>query len=213
MHRFQTSMKLSAPELDIVVITEAASGVGRATALEFARHGARLGLVGLDTQGLEATRQQVEVLGGEAIVVTADPTDPDQLESAAETIEETFGPIDIWINNSPQGMHGTRTALRRMRPRKRGHIVELGFDGSPAYTDYWNSLQTELSQDGSPVKVSRVRFASGPLRAQPTARLIYIAARRTLELQRRWIIFGLSAILLGAFLPTIIRAIRNQRKY
>jgi NADP-dependent 3-hydroxy acid dehydrogenase YdfG len=85
---------------EVVVITGASAGVGRAAARKFARHGARIGLLARGNDGLEATRREVEDLGSDALVVTADVANADQVESAAARIEAEFGQIDIWINNA-----------------------------------------------------------------------------------------------------------------
>lgn len=135
---------------EVVVITGASAGVGRATVREFARHGARIGLLARGLDGLDAARKEVIALGGEAIVVPADVADPDQVEKAAAAVEEAFGPIDIWINNamvsvfSPVqemtaaeyrrvtevtylgAVYGTQSALKRMLPRNQGTIVQVG---------------------------------------------------------------------------------------
>ncbi len=87
-----------APE--VVVITGASAGVGRAAARKFARHGARIGLLARGTDGLKAARREVEELGSEALVIPTDVADADQVESAAAQVEAEFGHIDIWINNA-----------------------------------------------------------------------------------------------------------------
>ena len=84
----------------VVVITGASAGVGRATAREFARHGARIGLLARGNDGLNAARREVEELGSEALVIPIDVADADQVEAAAAQIEAQFGYIDIWINNA-----------------------------------------------------------------------------------------------------------------
>src|ERR671918_383176 len=87
-------------EPDVVVITGASAGVGRATARKFAKHGARIGLIGRGLDGLEAARKEVEDLGGKAFVVSADVANPDRMEAAAAQIEAELGKINIWINNA-----------------------------------------------------------------------------------------------------------------
>jgi NADP-dependent 3-hydroxy acid dehydrogenase YdfG len=128
---------------EVVVITRARAGVGRATAQAFARRGARVGLLTRGREKLEIAGQEVEAQGGQALVL---PTDV----AAAAAIEETFGPIDIWINNamvtvfSPTKelqpaearrvtevnylgyVYGTLAALKRMLPRDQGVIVQVG---------------------------------------------------------------------------------------
>jgi short-subunit dehydrogenase len=134
---------------EVVVVTGASAGVGRATVRRFACDGAWVGLIARGRDGLEAARQEVEAAGGRALVVPADVADASQVEAAAARVEETFGPIDIWINNAMNSVfspvkslradevrrvtevtylgyvHGTLSALQRMLPRNRGTIVQV----------------------------------------------------------------------------------------
>ncbi|QYM78815.1 SDR family oxidoreductase [Horticoccus luteus] len=138
------------PRAETVVITGASAGVGRATAREFARRGARLGLLARGRERLEATQREVEDLGGRAVILAADVADPQTTETLAQMTEDAFGPIDIWVNNAmasvyskivhtpPEEMkrvtevtylgyvYGTQAALRRMLKRDRGMIVQVG---------------------------------------------------------------------------------------
>src|SRR5688500_3380017 len=88
----------------VVVITGASAGIGRATAREYARAGARIGLIARGKDGLEAARRDVEALGGEALVISADVSEEEAVERAAATVEAAFGPIDTWINNAFAGI-------------------------------------------------------------------------------------------------------------
>lgn len=151
----------------VVVVTGASAGVGRATAREFAEQGARVGLLARGEAGLEGARQDVEAAGGEALVVPTDVTDPDQVEAAADAVEEEFGSIDIWVNDAMTSVfseakemepdeysrvtevtylgcvYGTRVALGRMLPRDEGTIVQvgsaLGYRGIPLQSAYCGS--------------------------------------------------------------------------
>lgn len=67
---------------EVVVITGASAGVGRATVREFARHGAWVGLIARGTDGLEGARREVEAAGGRALVLPVDVADPAQVEAA-----------------------------------------------------------------------------------------------------------------------------------
>lgn len=133
-----------------VVVTGASAGLGRAIAHEFARKGARVGLVSRDEQALRQTAEEVEKLGGKAAVFAADVSDSDAMDSAASVLEEQLGPIDIWVNNAMVSVfspvremdaadfrrvtevnylgyvHGTLSALRRMLPRDHGRIIQIG---------------------------------------------------------------------------------------
>lgn len=134
----------------VVVVTGASAGVGRATVREFAQQGASVGLIARGAEGLDGARREVERAGGRAHVAQADIADPDQVEAAAQSIEQALGPIDTWINvpmSSVFGrcfeitpaeyeraaevtylgsVYGTLAALRRMMPRDSGSIVQVG---------------------------------------------------------------------------------------
>src|SRR5687768_11417583 len=84
----------------VVVITGASAGVGRATARAFARFGARVGLLARGEDGLEAARTEIEAAGGKALVLPTDVADPSQVEAAADAVERELGPIDVWVNNA-----------------------------------------------------------------------------------------------------------------
>src|SRR3954470_23717704 len=83
---------------DVVVITGASAGVGRATARAFGRQGARVALLARGRAGLEAAAAEIRAAGGEALVLPTDVADPDQVEAAADAVEHQFGPIDVWVN-------------------------------------------------------------------------------------------------------------------
>src|ERR1051326_2060026 len=135
---------------EVVVITGASAGVGRATVREFAKHGAWIGLVARGRDGLEAARREVEAEGGRALVLETDVADPEQVERATQRVETELGPIDIWVNNAMASVfspikemtpeefkrvtevtylgyvYGSLAALKRMLPRDRGTIVHVG---------------------------------------------------------------------------------------
>jgi NAD(P)-dependent dehydrogenase (short-subunit alcohol dehydrogenase family) len=135
---------------EVVVITGASAGVGRATVQRFAREHAHIGLIARGHEGLEHARQEVEQAGGEALVFPADVADAGQVEAAAEAVEAKFGPIDIWINDAMVTVfspflemtseefhratevtylgfvYGTMSALKRMVPRDHGTVVQVG---------------------------------------------------------------------------------------
>ncbi|MGH8006471.1 MAG: SDR family oxidoreductase, partial [Candidatus Binatia bacterium] len=137
-----------APE--VVVITGASAGVGRATVRAFARRGAHVGLIARGQDGLEGAKREVEEAGGKALVVPTDVADSAQVEAAAALVEEQLGPIDIWVNNAMVSVfspikqttaeefrrvtevtylgvvYGTLAALQRMLPRDQGVIIQVG---------------------------------------------------------------------------------------
>ncbi len=84
----------------VVVVTGASAGVGRATAIECARRGARVALLARGAQGLAAAVDDVERAGGTALAVPTDVSDADAVEAAAARVEAELGEIDVWINNA-----------------------------------------------------------------------------------------------------------------
>ena len=135
---------------EVVVVTGASAGVGRATVQAFARRGARLGLIARGPDGLEAARKEVVQLGGSALVFAVDVANAEKVDEAAARVEEEFGPIDIWVNNAMVSVfspvkamtaeefhrvtevtylgvvYGTLAALKRMLLRDHGIIVQVG---------------------------------------------------------------------------------------
>lgn len=180
----------------VVVVTGASAGVGRAVVRHFASRGAKLALIARGKDGLLAARQEVEQAGSEAIDLVADVSDANAIEACAGRVEDHFGPIDIWINNAMVSVfspvkemkaeefrrvtevtylgyvHGTLAALKRMLPRNRGMILQVGsalsYRGIPLQAAYCaakhaiegfsESLRTELIHDNSNVLVSLVHL-------------------------------------------------------
>ena len=135
---------------ETVVVTGSSAGLGRAIAIEFAKRGAKVGLLARGEQGLKAAADEVKAAGGNPFRQTLDVADANAVEAAASNIERELGPIDIWINNAMVSVfspvkdmkpeeykrvtevtylgvvNGTLTALKRMLTRDKGKIVQVG---------------------------------------------------------------------------------------
>ena len=181
---------------EVVVVTGASAGLGRAIARQFGSKGAKVGLLARGVDGLEGAKREIEADGGSALVLPTDVADADAVEAAAARVEQEFGPIDIWVNNAMASVfspvkemkpeeykrvtevtylgvvYGTLSALRRMLPRDRGTIVQVGsalaYRSIPlqsaycaakhAISGFTDSLRCELIHDHSSVRVTMVQM-------------------------------------------------------
>jgi short-subunit dehydrogenase len=179
-----------------VVVTGASAGVGRATARAFGAKGDRVALLARGEAGLAAAAREVQEAGGTALAIALDVADADAVETATTRIELELGPIDVWVNCAMTAVlafvhetsaedvrrvtevsylgfvHGTLSALRRMRARDRGVIVQVGsalsYRAIPLQASYCaskfairgftDSLRTELLHEGSNVRVTMVQL-------------------------------------------------------
>lgn len=184
------------PSPKVVVVTGASAGVGRATVRKFARQGAQIGLLARGRDGLEAAKREVESLGGQGLVLPIDVANAGDVDTAAGAVERRFGPIDAWINNAMVSVfaplreiradefrrvtevtylgyvHGTMAALKRMRERNRGVIVQVGsalaYRGIPLQSAYCGakhaiqgfteSVRCELLHEGSNIHLTSVHL-------------------------------------------------------
>ena len=194
--KHQTTELLARDRPEVVVVTGASAGLGRAIVRAFAREGAHIGLLARGVDALEAARCEVEELGGQALVLPLDVADAEAIEAAAARVEDVYGPIHIWINNAMVSVfspvkkmtpeeykrvtevtylgvvYGTLAALKRMLPRNRGVIVQVGsalaYRGIPLQSAYCaakhaiqgfnDSLRSELIHDKSNVRVTMVQL-------------------------------------------------------
>src|SRR5207302_4488277 len=122
--RLARRLRMQPPE--VVVITGASAGVGRATARAFGKRGAKVGLIARGNDGLEAAKREIEELGGEAIVLPLDVADENAVEQAAAEVERVFGPIDIWINNA---MLSVFSPIMEMTPSDYRRVTEVTYLG------------------------------------------------------------------------------------
>ncbi len=180
----------------VVVVTGASAGLGRSIAHGFAKRGARVALLARNPQALEAAAKECEILGGEGLAIPTDVSDAEAVEAAAVRVEREFGPIDVWVNDAMVSVfspakemeasdykrvtevvylgtvHGTLAAMKRMLPRDKGTIVQVGsalaYRSIPlqsaycackhAINGFTDSIRCELHHDKSNVKISVVQM-------------------------------------------------------
>lgn len=140
----------------VVVVTGASSGLGRATAKQFAATGAKVILAARDSQSLREAVIECEGQGGEAMAVVCDVAEPEQVERLAQQAEATHGRIDVWVNNAgvslvakfgqaPMAMYerviavnllgtvyGSEAAMRRFRRQGYGTLINVASIQKPA---------------------------------------------------------------------------------
>ncbi len=178
----------------VVVVTGATAGVGCAIANRFARAGDRVGLIARDAEALDAMRNELEARGAEVAVAAADVADAEAVSAAGQYLEAQLGAVDIWVNDAmetvfsrfaditPQEfrrvtevcylgfVHGTMTALKSMRARGCGCIVQIGsalaYRGIPLQSAYCgakhairgftDSVRTELISERSAIRITMI---------------------------------------------------------
>ncbi|MEO6776525.1 MAG: SDR family oxidoreductase [Kofleriaceae bacterium] len=180
----------------VIVITGGTAGVGRATAEKFASEGDHVAVLARDQGRLDATVAEIERHGVHGLGISTDVADAAQVEAAATRVEAELGPIDVWINCAMTTVvapvddltpaeyqrvtdvcyhgfvWGTQAALRVMRPRRRGTIIQVGsalavrsiplqsaYCGAKhAIHGFTDSLRSELLHDGMPIELCMVQL-------------------------------------------------------
>ena len=182
----------------VAVVSGASAGIGRATADAFAEAGFAVGLLSRNAARLEQACGAIRARGGRALAIPLDVADAAQVEAACARVEHELGPVDAWVNSAmvtvfapfdevtPEEfrrvtevtylgtVHGTMAALRRMRARDRGTIVQVGSalayrsiplqsaycGAKAAVRGFTDALRCELIHDGSKVRLSMVQLSA-----------------------------------------------------
>jgi NADP-dependent 3-hydroxy acid dehydrogenase YdfG len=180
----------------VVVVTGASSGVGRAIAQALGAAGARVALIARGLDGLLGAGADVERAGGEALLLPLDLADADAVHDAADRVVATWGAIDAWVNDAMVSVfapadeitpsehrrvlevnylgtvHGTLAALRHMRRKGAGTILQVGsalaYRSIPLQSAYCaskaairaftDSLRSELIHARSRVRLTMVQL-------------------------------------------------------
>ncbi len=178
----------------IAVVTGAGAGVGRATVEAFAQEGYDIALLSRDPDRLNTAAEALRRYGGRALAIPTDVADAAAVETAADRIEQELGPIDVWVNVAMATVfapvhkltakeiergtavtylgqvHGTMSALKRMRERNRGTIINvgsaLGYRSVPlqsiycgakfAIRGFTDSLRSEIIHDKLDIHITMV---------------------------------------------------------
>ena len=178
----------------IVVVTGAGAGVGRATVEEFARQGYDVALLSRDPDRLSKAAAELLHYGGRTLAIPADVADAEAVEAAADKVEAELGPIDIWVNVAMATVfapvskltarevergtqvtylgqvYGMMAALKRMRTRDRGTIINVGsalayrsvplqsiYCGAKfAIRGFTDALRSEIIHDGLNIQITMV---------------------------------------------------------
>lgn len=182
------------PRRPVVVVTGGTAGIGRATVRAFAEAGYDVAVLARGQAGLDGAVADIQDLGGSALGISVDVSDIEGLEAATDRVEDELGEIDVWVNNAFVGslayfwdttpeefgrmtdvtyygqVNGTRAALRVMRARDRGAIVNVSSSlahrsiplqsaycgAKHAVKGFTESVRVELKATGSAVTIGLV---------------------------------------------------------
>src|SRR4051812_8701851 len=136
----------------VVVITGASSGIGRATALRFAKNGDNVVVAARRKSLLNDLVDECEELGAEALAIEADVSDQKSVEKLAKGAEKKFGRIDVWINDAGVGAVGK---FDEIKPEEHRRVVETNLNGT--INGSWYALRKFKEQrQGVLINVSSV---------------------------------------------------------
>jgi NAD(P)-dependent dehydrogenase (short-subunit alcohol dehydrogenase family) len=112
----------------VAFVTGAASGIGRATSIAFAREGARVAILDRTEDGLQQTADTIRANGGEAVIIACDVALPERVEAAVARVVDTFGRIDIAFNNA--GVENTAAPVAEITLESWDRILDINLRGT-----------------------------------------------------------------------------------
>ena len=121
----------------VAMVTGAASGIGRASALAFAEAGARVAVLDVDETGLDATADKIRAAGGEALTLPVDVTDLDAVTRAVADTVDAYGSLDAAHNNA--GVAGPYLPLDEYPPEEFYRVLQVDLIG------VWHCLRAQIA--------------------------------------------------------------------
>jgi citronellol/citronellal dehydrogenase len=97
---FRSPLDAGANEGAVAIVTGGGTGIGRATAFELARTGARVAICGRRPEPLEAVRAELDAGGHDVLAVPCDVREPEQVDGFLDRVDERFGTVDVLVNNA-----------------------------------------------------------------------------------------------------------------
>ena len=112
----------------VALITGAGSGIGKATALLFARQGARIGCLGHTPDPIQETVDEITRAGGQAVPLTADVSSPEQTQQATDRLAREYGRLDIVFANA--GINGVWAPIEEITPEEWNKTLSTNLSGT-----------------------------------------------------------------------------------
>src|SRR5215211_5949181 len=176
-----TTVHLKPVEEQVVVLMGASSGIGRETALRFARRGTKVVASARSEPGLHSLVEEIRGSGGEATAVVADTTEFGQVKAVADRAVEEYGRLDTWVHLAAVGLfatfaettpeefervidvnlmgqvYGAMAALPHLKREGRGALIHISYGASKhGIGGFLEALRVELRHEGWPISVTQV---------------------------------------------------------
>lgn len=130
----------------VVVISGAASGIGRATARRFAERGARLAVGGRSAAGVAAIVEEIKAAGAQGVGMEVDVSRREQVEALAALAMQTYGRIDTWVNNAGVSIYGRFETISEAEARR---LFDVNFFGT--IHGMWTAIPLLRAQGGGTI--------------------------------------------------------------